>query len=136
MRSRDGDNSLPLRFLFIITFFSLALNAGEYLISYRYVIKNLSLYNDKLNVSRAMQKCAGKEYSSVFLETQNEKNLKKIILNDFDKFIEFINTIGLEVKHKDKTVNFQQTSTTIVTLRTTCFKVDINDNFAKITSLK
>jgi hypothetical protein len=40
------------------------------------------------------------------------------------------------VSYNSTTTNMKNSSTTILTLKTTCFKVDINDNFAKITPLK
>jgi len=136
MRSRDGDRTFIYRFFFIIFFFSFALNASEYLISYRYVVKNSTLYNENLDISRAMKKCDGVEQEAISLRTDKEINLKKIISNNFEEFINYIHKLGLHIKHKDKTVNLEHTSTTILTLHTTCFKVDINDNLAKITPLK
>ena len=44
--------------------------------------------------------------------------------------------LGLNVEHKD--VNNKLSNThlvTILTLKTTCFKVDFNDNFVKISPL-
>jgi len=136
MRSRDGNRTFLRRFLFITLLSSLALNASEYLISYRYVVKDSALYNETLYVSKAMKKCDGKEQESIFLNTDKEKSLKKIITNNFEEFIYYIHKLGLHINHKDKTINLEHTSTSILTLKTTCFKVDINDNLAKITPLK
>ena len=136
MRSRDGNRTFIFRFFFIIIFSSLALHASEYLISYRYVVKNSTLYNETLDISKAMKQCSGKEKESIFINTNKETNLKKIISNNFEEFINFIHKLGLHLEHKDRTINLEHTSTTILTLKTTCFKVDINDNLAKITPLK
>ena len=65
-----------------------------------------------------------------------EKTLKEIISSNFEEFIYFIHKLGLNIEHKDKTINFEHTSTTVLTLKTTCFKVDFNDNFVKISPLK
>ncbi|PHS55755.1 MAG: hypothetical protein COB17_11100 [Sulfurimonas sp.] len=83
-----------------------------------------------------MKKCTGHEQQSLSLETNKETNLKKIISNNFEKFIYFIHKLGLHINHKDLTVNYEYSSTTILTLKTTCFKVHINDNLAIITPLK
>ena len=137
MRSRDGNRTFIYRFRFIILLFSFALlGADEYLISYRYVVKNSTLYNEKLDISRAMQKCDGKERDSIFLEVKKDENLKNIILDNYEKFVNFIHKLGLHIEHKDHTVNLEHSSTSVLTLRTTCFKVDINDNLARITPLK
>jgi len=136
MRSRDGNFSLPFTIrLILLTFFSI-LNADEYLISYRYVVKDAILYNEELSISKTMRKCVGKEYNHIILENNNSTNLKKIIANNNISFIDFIHKIGLNVNHKAQTINSQNHSTTILTLKTTCFKVDFNDNFVKISPLK
>ena len=110
--------------------------ADEYLISYRYVVKDATLYNEKLFISKAMKKCDGKVQNSIFINTNNSKSLKKIVEKNSEPFIEYIHKLGLHVEHKDFTKNLQNHSTTILTLKTTCFKVDFNDNFARIAPLK
>ncbi|QOY55337.1 hypothetical protein HUE87_03620 [Candidatus Sulfurimonas marisnigri] len=136
MRSRDGNRNLALRLCSIIFFNSLALNAGEYLISYRYVVKDTLLYNETLNISQAMTKCDGKPYKYLILENTNNENLKKLVSKNSELFLEYIHKLGLHVEHQEETINLQNRSTTILTLKTTCFKVDFNDNFAKISPLK
>ena len=99
-------------------------------------MKDAIIYNEDLFISKTMKKCLGKEYDSIVLENNNSKNLKKIIKNNRIEFIDFIHKIGLHVNHNSKTINSQNHSTTILTLKTTCFKVDFNDNFVKISPLK
>lgn len=83
-----------------------------------------------------MQKCDGYPYNPIIFETRDDKNLRKILTTNNKDFIDYIHKLGLSVEHKDKTINFQYSSTTILTLKTTCFKVDFNDNFVKISPLK
>jgi len=83
-----------------------------------------------------MQKCSGDIQDSIILENYNYKSLKKIINKNSELFIEYMHKLGLHVEHKEITVDAQNHSTTILTLKTTCFKVDFNDNFAKIAPLK
>ena len=136
MRSRDGNLSLSFTIpLILLTFFSI-LSADEYLISYRYVVKDAIFYNEDLFISKTMRKCFGEEYDSIILDDNNSTNLKKIIENNNIQFIDFIHKIGLNVNHRDETINLQNHSTTILTLKTTCFKVDFNDNFVRIAPLK
>ena len=135
MRSRDGNNSFSLRFL-VSLLFTLALNADEYLISYRYVVKDATIYNESLLISKTMKKCDGNIYRPIILENNGSKNLKEIISKNNELFIDYIHKLGLEVKHDETTINLQNKSTTILTLKTKCFKVDFNDNFAKIAPLK
>ena len=79
MRSRDGNSYLSLRLCSIILLCSLALHASEYLISYRYTIKNLTLYNETLLISKAMQKCDGIEQEKLVLENSTNSNFAKMI---------------------------------------------------------
>ena len=83
-----------------------------------------------------MTKCIGSTYKPLILETNKETKLKKIIQNNFETFLKYIHKLGLHLNHTDKTINYEYSSTTILTLKTTCFKVDINDNLAKISPLK
>ena len=136
MRSRDGNNYYSLAICSIILFNSLVLNASEYLISYRYVVKDAILYNESLQISHAMKDCVGKPTSFIEFPHDESDNLIQIIDNNSQKFIDFIHKIGLSVEHKESTINAQNSSTTILTLKTTCFKVDFNDYFARISLLK
>ena len=136
MRSRNGNRSFTLSLYTLIFFHSLALNASEYLISYRYSVKDAVLFNETLQVSNAMQKCAGQLQRSFILEANADDSLQNIIHNNYSKFIDNIHKIGLDIQHSDVTINSINSSMTILTLHTTCFKVDFNDNYAKITPLK
>jgi len=136
MRSRDGNDNLSLRLCSIILFFSLTLNAGEYLVSYKYIVKDAILYNETMNISHAMKECYGTPQKELILENTSNGNLKKLISKNSEEFIEYIHKLGLNVEHNEITSNLQNSSTTILTLKTTCFKVDFNDNFARITPLK
>jgi len=83
-----------------------------------------------------MKQCSGKPQPSLILENDESNNLKKIISKNEDEFIEYIHKLGIDVKNAEITSNLQNSSTTIITLKTTCFKVDFNDNFVKITPIK
>ena len=136
MRSRDGNKTRLLSICSIIFLSSLSLGASEYLISYRYVVKDMTLYNDSLQVSRAMRKCDGKPQNYIEFYDKDSTDLNGIIEQNSIEFMDFIEKIGLNVEHKETTINAQNSSTTILTLKTTCFKVDFNDNLARITHLK
>ena len=83
-----------------------------------------------------MTKCFGKPYESLYLDTINSHNLKDLLLQNKEKFTNFLSKVGFIVTNKESTYNTYHTSTTIMTLKTTCFKVDFNDNFVKISPLK
>lgn len=138
MRSRDGNYSFSRRLcaLIILLLVSSLSFADEYYISYRYVVKDAVLYNESLSVSPAMKKCSGKTYSPIILDSDNYKTLKQIISTNSQEFIDYLHKLGLQVEHKEKTINYQNTSITVLTLKTKCFKVEFNDNFAKIAPLK
>ena len=93
MRSRDGNNSLtftvyPLIFLYLSAF---CLNADEYLISYRYVVKDAVIYNETLNIAKAMKKCHSIPLKDILiLEKYGKKNLKLTISKNMDEFTNFI----------------------------------------------
>ena len=83
-----------------------------------------------------MTKCKGKTYASISLDSDGGSDLKRIIDNNNEEFIDFIHKLGLNLESRSKTTNFEYSSFTILTLKTTCFKVDFNDNFAIISPLK
>jgi len=138
MRSRDGNRyfSRAVQVVLLLFISSLALQAGEYLISYRYVVKDAMLYNETLLISKSMQKCSGIPYNPLILDSTDKKDLKEIIRQNREEFIEYLHKLGLDVKHQDITKEYQYSATTILTLKTTCFKVDFNDNSVKISALK
>ena len=137
MRNRNGNRTYTCTICAIIFFSTLSLYADEYLISYRYVVKNAILFNDSLEVSRAMRKCSGEpSNNSITLFGEKANSLKNIISTNSDEFLSFIHKLNLDVQHSEININYQNSSTTIITLRTQCFKVDFNENFAIITPLK
>ncbi|MFA5454675.1 MAG: hypothetical protein WC272_05070 [Sulfurimonas sp.] len=136
MRSRDGNHNFSLRLCSIIIFSSLTLTASEHLISYKYIVKDSTLYNETLLISNAMTKCSGTPQNELILLNKNSKNLEQLIFENSEEFIEYMHKLGLHVEHKETTSNLQNSSTTTLTLKTTCFKVDFNDSFARIAPLK
>ncbi|MDA3908017.1 MAG: hypothetical protein PF437_02925 [Sulfurimonas sp.] len=137
MRSRDGNSSITRAICSLILLNSFAsLNANEFLISYRYIVKDATLYNETLRISDSMKKCVGKPQKALILTSFGDKDLKETISNNSQEFIDYMHKLGLNVEHKESTTNYQNRSTTILTLKTTCFKVDFNDNFARIAPLK
>jgi len=139
MRSRDGDQSFLFRYCSLIIsllYFSSVLFADEYLISYRYVVKDAVVYNQSLQIAPAMQKCNGTEESFIVLDPSASHNLHHIISLKNEKFMHYLHKLGLLVQHTDTTLNMQNHSTTVLTMPTRCFKVDFNDTFVKISALK
>jgi len=83
-----------------------------------------------------MKKCHGKPYATLILNPQKENNLKELLVTNKEQFTNFLYKIGLNIKHEEETINSINHSYTVLTLKTTCFKVDFNDNFVKIAPLK
>ncbi|NPA66459.1 MAG: hypothetical protein GXO11_06215 [Epsilonproteobacteria bacterium] len=114
--------------------------AKEYLITYRYTVKDAVIYNEKLSISRAMTPCKGELVSSSLIiayPQNNEKSsLDQIILNSFDEFFSYISKVMISVDHRERTSMMQNSSFTKVLFPTTCFKVDFNDSFVTITAIK
>ena len=138
MRSRDGNHSFTRRLCSVIFLFSsLALNAGEYLVSYKYIVKNAMLYNESLDISKSMTQCKGNPELTLTLPSpRHDKNFQKLITKHKEEFLEYIHRLSLDIQSRDVTTNQQMNATTIVTLKTTCFKVDFNDSFVRISHLK
>jgi len=138
LSNRDGDRDIPRSISVALFFllFSLALHASEYLISYQYTVKDAILYNESLQIAKSMKKCKGIAYNPIIFKTQDSKNLEKIINTDRERFIEYIHKLGLYLKHSETTSNAVNSSMTFLTLKTTCFKVDFNDTFVRISPLK
>jgi len=136
MRSRDGSYTLLLSICTIILL-STILNAKEYYISYRYVIKNAVLYNESFGLSKAMQPCIGQKDSknSITLLNSSKKNLKEFLSDTSGEFIDYIHKLGLDVKNQTIQTNMQNSSITILTLKTMCFNIEINENYIKITPI-
>lgn len=136
MRSRDGNRSLTRTICSLILLSSFAsLHAKEFLISYRYMVKDATLYNETLHISSSMKKCQGEPQEVLILPSYGDENLKLTISKNPQQFIDYIHKLGLHVEHNESTINYQNSSTTILTLKTRCFKVDFNENFAKIAPL-
>ena len=136
MRSGDGNRSFLLTVCTLIFLLSPVLFAGEYFISYRYVVKDAMLFNEQLLVSPAMQPCKGIPNETLLLDNPNDATLKEIIQHNRERFITYLHHLGLQVQYRETTTNMQNSSTTVMTLPTTCFKVDFNDNSVTITPLK
>lgn len=139
MRSRNGNNPFTRAIYATLIFAFTSLEAEQYLISYRYASKNAVLSNESFHVSRAMTPCGrkiDKSIKTITLPFADDQNLKNILLENFEVFFEYIQTLGLHINHKDNTLNHQSDSFTIITLKTTCFKVDFNDSLVTMQALK
>jgi len=83
-----------------------------------------------------MQKCDGKPQKSIQIFNEKNKNLKDLLSDSDGEFIRYMHRLGMHVQNSEITQNSIHRSTTILTLKTRCFKVDINENFAIIAPLK
>jgi hypothetical protein len=142
MRSGNGDNTQPFSISSLVILFILSsatLFADEYLISYRSVIQDAIIYNETLTISHAMQKCPQNSFlneKALLLPIKKSKDLKEIILQNYEEFLEYLQKSGMKVEHAQETRNSINHSTTRLTFQTHCFKVDFNDNFVTIAPLK
>lgn len=137
MRSRDGDRYFTRRLCSLIfLFFGLSLFAEEYLISYRYVVRDATLYNEQFFITPSMKKCLGAPQRGLLLLTEDKHDIKEIITHNRDLFLEYIHKLGMHVVSNETVSDLQNSSTATLTLRTTCFKVDFNDAFVTITPLR
>lgn len=134
MRSRNGYFNLIFSICAII-FITTNLYSDEYIISYRYVVKNAILIDSSLEVSHAMVKCDGKRGLSLYLKTYGSKNLKKILLKNTNLFSLYMNKLGMQVQSNGYNTEKIANSLTVLTLKPLCFTVNFNQNFVKITAL-
>ena len=137
MRSRNGSYTFSLKICSIVfILIPLALNASEYLISYRYVVKDAILYNEKLYVSKAMQKCEGYPQETTIFRNSKQKSLKLFLSDRDGEFISYLHKLGLYVKHNEVKTRFTNNSTTILMLKTECFDIDVDKESIFITPIK
>jgi hypothetical protein len=137
MRSRDGDHSLTLTVsILIFLLLPLKLSASEYLISYRYVVHNAILLNETLDISESMRPCLGTPRDAIIFENSDTLSLKNIIKRNEESFVAFLHKLGLSVSHHEYISENINDSKTILTLKTSCFKVDFNDTLVTIWALK
>jgi hypothetical protein len=96
------------------------------------------LYQEKLNVAPAMKQCKKSKITakSLLLPRINKEKLSKIIENNFEDFENALLGWGVSIKANDQTFNAKNHSQTVITMQTTCFKVDFNENFVTLTPLK
>jgi hypothetical protein len=83
-----------------------------------------------------MKQCQGSEAQTLILPFEDEKRFQDVISKHREEFLDYIHKLGLDIHSDATTTNNQIDSTTIITLKTTCFKVDFNDTFVKISHLK
>lgn len=84
-----------------------------------------------------MTKCKGDILGkSLILPANDAKDFKAVVAKHREEFIDYIHTLGLYINNSGITTNNQIQTTTVMTLRTTCFKVDFNDTFVKISHIK
>jgi len=110
--------------------------ADFYYISYRYVVKDFQLYNEKILVSRAMQPCSGTSNQSIIFQKENSETFENLIKEKKQKMIDFFDKLGVHVKSDDSFDTTNIHTNTTITFFTQCFKVDFNDKFVKISALK
>jgi len=134
MRSRDGNRLKTLAIFSLV--FCVQLLGVDTIISYRLVVRDAIILNDYLSVSRAMTKCEGHAKNAIYIDTNGSKNLHTILENNPEAFTQFIAHENLQVSHREKTLNAVNHSTTILQMAPTCFAVDFNEDFVKISPLK
>ena len=79
--------------------------------------------------------CEGRAWTPLVLEGKKSRNLKQILQENYEQFLHYIQKLGLEIENHGKTTNFQNSSTIVLTMKTTCFKVDFNDKLVTISAI-
>ncbi len=134
MRNRDGNNSLLWHFCTLAL--PLFLQADVYLIGYKATVVNTLLVDEVLSVSRSMKPCQGILDNSLVLTRLHNEGIQELIIQNREKFDEYIRQFSLHVSAYDKTINNINQSLTTLSFPTHCFKVDFKGNLAKITLIK
>lgn len=135
MRSRNGNRPFLFTYLTVIT--TLAFGADHYYIGYRLTAKNTQPINETLSVSKAMQPChPAKPSESITLKRFNNEKLQTLLNREQTAFLEFASFNELRVKSNDNfSVTNPQTLNSL-TLPTSCYAVEFNDESVTITALK
>lgn len=117
-------------------FYSSALFAGEYLISYRYTIHNTILTNEELFISKTMTKCLGSPSHPLIFPSKKTDSIKKTILLNKERFVEYLEDIGVEIQAHSLSTNTQTQSSISITCKTQCFEITPFDGYIKISHLQ
>lgn len=83
-----------------------------------------------------MKKCHGTYSQPFYIFGTNTKNLNKFLQNNITTFLENIMPFYIELKNSEKTQNLINSNITTLRLEPTCFEVQINDKFVKLTRIK
>lgn len=134
MRSGTRNRSFLLTVFTVIT--ASALLGDEYLIGYRLTTHNSTLISDRVNVSKSMTKCLGKEQESLTLPRQANEPLQSLLNTHEDEFLEFASQQSINLESRQNISNHGQNSTDSMTLPTRCYVVDFNDDSVTISLLK
>ncbi len=94
------------------------------------------LYSEKLSVSKSMKECAGYYDKAFIIFGTKTDTLNSFLQNNITDFVENIMPYYLELKNSEKTQNLINSNLTTLRLEPTCFEVQINDNFVKLTRIK
>lgn len=135
MRSRDGDNHIWFSICTLISLIWLPVFASEFIISYRLVVADAKILNEHLDISESMTPCVGHRGHYIDFEISETKNLRKIIAENRDEFIDFLQKNDLKVSHSSININLKNRSQTLLQMAPQCFTVDFNDDFVRIFTL-
>ena len=135
MRSRDGDS--PYLFTIYALVVSTTLSASSYYISYSSLVRNATLVNDELLISKAMRPCSGKPlYRPYRLILESESDFIEVLESKREDFLEYLSHVALHVRGRSGSINATIDDEIELRFKPTCFKVDFNDGLAKITPMK
>ncbi len=133
MRSRNGNRSFRLTIYSLI--FASLLNAENYIVSYRSVITNQIISNEKLLISQAMTACGTPSSQSLKL-ISNTETFKDLIKENREEFLTYLERQGILISSSQSSSIKHYNSQMILEFPSQCFTVDFNDGFAIITPLK
>lgn len=134
MRSRNGNRLVVFPSLALIC--TLSFGADHYYIGYRLTTQNAQASEERLDVSRAMQPCAGSGTSSLSLPRLSNDSLASILNRDRDRFLEYATAGEYRLKSNLILRNSQIRTLQTLTLPTKCYAVEFNDDLVTISLLQ
>jgi len=135
VRSRDGNHPFLLAICSLVL--SVTLNAESFYISYKTIVKDAVVVSQKLYISPAMIECKILKNNKPLILIQNDnETLDTMINRELDLFLEYMSKHSLHVKSSQSVINSQSKDLIELSFAPTCFTVNFNDGFVRISPTK
>ena len=119
----------------VILFCSALCAAQEYYVTYKLHSKNLSFYNEKIQISKAMVPSKQRSYKTLSFTTTLD-SVEEVLQKQRYKIIDLLLTQSASVSAKNDAYNYKGSSSTTLRIYPKRIKVAFNNGLVKIGLLK